>query len=55
MVWLLVAISICAVNVVAGRAHSRYLDRLEARPDPMLHFLDVSPSSNKSKPDHLVA
>ena len=31
MVWLLVALSIYALVVVAGRAHSRYLDRQEAR------------------------
>jgi hypothetical protein len=31
MVWLLIAVSIYAIIFVAGRAHSRYLDRLEAR------------------------
>jgi hypothetical protein len=31
MVWLLIAISICAIVILAGRAHSRYLDRLEAK------------------------
>jgi hypothetical protein len=31
MVWLLIGISICAIVIIAGRAHSRYLDRLEAR------------------------
>jgi hypothetical protein len=31
MVWLLIAISICAIAILAGRAHSRYLDRLEAK------------------------
>ena len=31
MVWLLIAASIYAIIFVAGRAHSRYLDRLEAR------------------------
>jgi hypothetical protein len=31
MVWLLVAISIYAIIFVGGRAHSRYLDRLEER------------------------
>jgi hypothetical protein len=31
MVWLLSAISICAMAIFAGRAHSRYLDRLEAK------------------------
>jgi hypothetical protein len=30
MVWLLIAVSICAIVFVAGRAHSRYLDQLEA-------------------------
>jgi hypothetical protein len=36
MVWLLVFVSICAINVVAGRAYSRYLDRLEARSSPLI-------------------
>lgn len=31
MLWLLVVLSIYAVVLVAGRAHSRYLDRQEAR------------------------
>lgn len=31
MVWLLIGISICAIVILAGRAHSRYLDRLEAK------------------------
>lgn len=44
MIWLLTAISICLVNVVAGRAYSRHLDRLEARAhDPVKQYLDGSP------------
>jgi len=39
MIWLLVFVLICAINVVAGRAHSRYLDRLEARSDSIQLFL----------------
>jgi hypothetical protein len=31
MVWVLIAVFICAIIFVAGRAHSRYLDRLETR------------------------
>jgi hypothetical protein len=31
MVWLFIGISICAIVILAGRAHSRYLDRLEAK------------------------
>jgi hypothetical protein len=31
MVWLLIGISTCAIVILAGRAHSRYLDRLEAK------------------------
>ena len=45
MVWLLIAVSICAVIFVAGRAHSRYLDRLEARRKVVMtiQLFDVSP------------
>ena len=43
MIWLLVFVLICAINVVAGRAHSRYLDRLEARSDSIQLFLGGSP------------
>ena len=42
MIWLLVFLLICAINVVAGRAHSRYLDRLEAS-DSIQLFLGGSP------------
>src|SRR5258708_12707780 len=31
MVWVLIAVFIYAIIFVAGRAHSRYLDRLETR------------------------
>jgi hypothetical protein len=41
MIWLLVVISICLVNVVAGRAYSRHLDRLEAN-DPLRLYLNGS-------------
>jgi hypothetical protein len=45
MVWLLIAVSIYAVIFVAGRAHSRYLDRLEARRKMVvtIQLFDVSP------------
>jgi predicted signal transduction protein with EAL and GGDEF domain len=43
MIWLLVFLLIFAINVVAGRAHSRYLDRLEARSDLIQLFLNGSP------------
>jgi hypothetical protein len=45
MVWLLIAVSIYAVIFVAGRAHSRYLDRLEARRKVVMtiQLFDVSP------------
>jgi hypothetical protein len=43
MIWLLVAISIFAINVLAGRAYSRSLDRLEARSNPMHQFLNGLP------------
>ena len=45
MVWLLIAVSIYAVIFVAGRAHSRYLDRLEARRKMVMtiQLFDVSP------------
>jgi hypothetical protein len=49
MVWLLVALSIYAVIFVAGRAHSRYLDRLEARLNMVveIQLLIVSPEMIK--------
>jgi hypothetical protein len=58
MIWLLVFVLICAINVVAGRAHSRYLDRLEARSDYSIQlFLGGSPDCvDQIKPvDHLAA
>jgi hypothetical protein len=57
MIWLLVFFLICAINVVAGRAHSRYLDRLEAGPDSIQLFLGGSPDGvDQIKPaDHLAA
>ncbi|MEH2561768.1 CBASS cGAMP-activated phospholipase [Bradyrhizobium sp. AZCC 2289] len=57
MIWLLVLVLICAINVVAGRAHSRYLDRLEARSDSIQLFLGGSPDCvDQIKPvDHLAA
>jgi hypothetical protein len=51
MVWLLVALSIYAIIFVAGRAHSRYLDRLEARLNMVveinIQLLIVSPEMIK--------
>ena len=57
MIWLLVFLLICAINVVAGRAHSRYLDRLEARSDSIQLFLGGFPDCvDQIKPvDHLAA
>jgi hypothetical protein len=57
MIWLLVFLLICAINVVAGRAHSRYLDRLEARPDSIQLFLGGSPDcvDQIKSVDHLAA
>jgi hypothetical protein len=45
MVWLLIAVLIYAIIFVAGRAHSRYLDRLEARRKVVMtiQLFDVSP------------
>jgi hypothetical protein len=31
MIWLVLTIAFCACVVLAGRAHSRYLDRKDAR------------------------
>jgi hypothetical protein len=42
MIWLLVAISII-VLILAGRAHSRYLDMRESRSNPMHQFLSCLP------------
>jgi hypothetical protein len=49
MVWLLTALSIYAIIFVAGRAHSRYLDRLEARLNMVveIQLLIVSPEMIK--------
>jgi hypothetical protein len=57
MIWLLVFVLICAINVVAGRAHSRYLDRLEARSDSIQLFLGGSPDcvDQIKSVDHLAA
>lgn len=56
MIWLLAVLLICAINVVAGRAHSRYLDRLEARSDPVQLFLSGSPDSvDQTKPAGRIA
>jgi hypothetical protein len=48
MVWLLVAISIYAINFVAGRAHSRRLDRLEARSKLIDAFMKMESLSRSS-------
>jgi hypothetical protein len=57
MIWLLIFVLICAINVVAGRAHSRYLDRLEARSDSIQLFLGGSPDcvDQIKSVDHLAA
>jgi hypothetical protein len=57
MVWLLVFVLVCAINVVAGRAHSRYLDRLEARSDSIQLFLGGSSDcvDQIKSVDHLAA
>ena len=49
MVWLLVALSIYAIIFVAGRAHSRYLDRLEARLNVVVKIQLLSVSSDITK------
>jgi hypothetical protein len=43
MIWLVALISAGAICVLAGRAHSRYLDRLEARSKLQIQILDISP------------
>jgi uncharacterized RmlC-like cupin family protein len=47
MVWLLIGVVICAIVIIAGRAHSRYLDRLEAKWDVVvqIQLLSVPPDS----------
>jgi hypothetical protein len=53
MIWIiLAAISMCVVNVIAGRAYSRRLDRLEARADPVQQFLIGSPLTIKQPFDN---
>lgn len=42
MTWLLVVIASVAVCVLAGRAHSRYLDRVEAKSSLKIQLLNVS-------------
>jgi hypothetical protein len=49
MVWLLVALSIYAIIFVAGRAHSRYLDRLEERLNVVVTIQLLSVSSDITK------
>jgi hypothetical protein len=49
MVWLLVALSIYAIIFVAGRAHSRYLDRLEERLNVIVTIQPLSVSSDTTK------
>ena len=49
MVWLLVALAIYAIIFVAGRAHSRYLDRLEERLDGVVTIQLFSVSSDITK------
>jgi hypothetical protein len=49
MFWLLVALSIYAIIFVLGRAHSRYLDRLEARLNVVVKIQLFSVSSDITK------
>jgi hypothetical protein len=43
MIWLAVLIAAGVICVLAGRAHSRYLDRLEARSNLQIQILTISP------------
>jgi hypothetical protein len=54
MFWLLAFLLICAINVVAGRAHSRYLDRLEARSDSIQLFIQLFPSGSPDCVDQIM-
>jgi hypothetical protein len=45
MIWLLVVSSIFAICVLAGRAHSRYLDRVEAKSSLKIRLLNVASGS----------
>jgi hypothetical protein len=49
MVWVLIAVFIYAIIFVAGRAHSRYLDRLETRRPVVMtiQLFNVSPDITK--------
>jgi hypothetical protein len=59
MLWLLVCMLVLAAIVLAGRAHSRYLDRLEAEPAvvillkslPAEASLAIEPSSSTRRWD----
>lgn len=58
MVWLLigiVGISLCAILIVAGRAHSRYLDRLEAKWGVVVQIELLSLSSDIANQSEAVA
>jgi hypothetical protein len=41
MIWLAVVFTVLMVCVLAGRAHSRYLDLLEARSNLMMQLLSL--------------
>jgi len=45
MIWLLVVGSIFGICVLAGRAHSRYLDRVEGKSSLKIQPLNVAPGS----------
>jgi hypothetical protein len=45
MIWLLVISSTFAICVLAGRAHSRYLDRVEAKSSLKIQLLNVASGS----------
>jgi hypothetical protein len=45
MIWLLVVSALFAICILAGRAHSRYLDRLEAKSSLKIQLLKVASGS----------
>jgi hypothetical protein len=64
MIWLLVVIVILAICVLVGRAHSRYLDRIEAKSRLRIQLLNVtrggierieSPNLWATEPDRQIA
>lgn len=45
MLWFWGALSVCALVVIAGRAHSRYLDRLDEERDRDLFIVLWKPEN----------